>query len=61
MKNMLIGFVSPAVAHQRLPDPGVAKDYRDSVGYVAMCFALACCLIFLLMLWAPVIYVNDAP
>lgn len=55
---MLIGFVSPAVAHQRLPDPDAAKDYRDSVAYVAMCLALACCFIFLVLLWTPVIYVN---
>jgi len=58
--SMLIGFVNPAVVHQRLPDPDAAKDPRDTVAYLVMCLALACCLIFLAMLWTPVIYVNDA-
>lgn len=57
--SVLIGFVSPVVAHKRLPESEVATDFGDSVAYVAMCVALACCFLFIVMLWTPV-YVNGA-
>jgi len=58
---MLMGFV-PVVPHTRLPEDNAAAtlhdDVRDSVYYVALCVALACCFLILVTLFTPVVYVN---